>query len=136
MRGKVLKEVKTVIHRVMLRASRLSEEGKCYDVSYVTGVEVFVITCFHKLIHQPFDDKHRLSSHKKLIFKLTNIMCNSGHKSNWIKKIIFLSPLTTVHIFSILRSHGVHQKGRDLGTLNEMLLTVLTACSSDRMFPQ
>ncbi len=32
------------------------------------------------------------------------------------QKIIFLSPLTTVHIFSVLRPHGVHQKGRDLRT--------------------
>ncbi len=37
-----------------------SEEGKCYEVSYVTGVVLFVITYFHKLIQQPPDDQHRL----------------------------------------------------------------------------
>ncbi len=43
-------------------------------------------------------------------------MCNSGHKPKQIKKLIFLSPLITIHSFSVLRSHGVHQKERDLGT--------------------
>ncbi len=33
-----------------------SEEGKCYDVSHSTGVVVFIIKSFPKLIHQPFDN--------------------------------------------------------------------------------
>ncbi len=33
-----------------------SEEGKRSDITYVTGV-VFIMTCFHKLMHRPFDDK-------------------------------------------------------------------------------
>ncbi len=51
-----------------------SEERKCFDVSYMTGVVVFIITYFHKLIHQPFDDKHGLSSHAKLSSNLMNII--------------------------------------------------------------
>ncbi len=31
------------------------------------------------------------------------------------QKIIFLSALTTIHIFSVLRFHGIHLKGHDLG---------------------
>ncbi len=42
-RGKVSKEVTTIINQVML-------EGKCTDVSYMTG------TYFHKLIYRLFDD--------------------------------------------------------------------------------
>ncbi len=66
-----------------------SEEVKCYDVIYVTGVVGFIITYFHKLIHQLFDNKHRLSSHEKLVFKLTNILCviqgtcQTGSKTNF-----------------------------------------------------
>ncbi len=72
---------------------------------------------FHKLIHQPFDDKHRLSSHEKLSFTLTNITCVIQGTSQTGSENNFPSPLTSVHIFSVLRSHGVHRKGRDLGTL-------------------
>ncbi len=43
----------------------MSEEGKCYGVSDATGVVVFIIMYFHKLILRPFDNKHRLSSHEK-----------------------------------------------------------------------
>ncbi len=52
-----------------------SEEGKCYDVSYATGVVAFTNMHFHKLIQQPFDDKLRVSSHENLSFKLTDIIC-------------------------------------------------------------
>ncbi len=38
-------------------------------------------------------------------------MCNSGHK-----KLVFLSPLTTIQFFSARRSHGV-VRGHDSGTL-------------------
>ncbi len=64
-RGNVLKEAKTFINWLMLRAAAtrrgsesvlLLEEGKCSDVSYTTGVVVFIITYFHKLIHQQLDD--------------------------------------------------------------------------------
>ncbi len=65
---------------------RESEEGKCCDVIYATGVVVFIITYFHKLMHQPNDNKQRLSSHEKSTFKLRNIVCNSGHNSDRIKK--------------------------------------------------
>ncbi len=36
------------------------KRGKCYDVSYTTGIVVFIITYFHKLIHRPFDNKQTL----------------------------------------------------------------------------
>ncbi len=79
----MLKEVKTILNRVMLRAaatqrgskaSWLSDEAKSY-ISYATCVVVFLITYFHKLILQLFNDKHRLSSHEKISFKLTDIIC-------------------------------------------------------------
>ncbi len=93
----------------------LSEEGKCNDISYATVVVVFKITYFHKLIHQPFDEKNCLSSHEQLSFHMTNVTCNSGHKSG--SKIQFSFPHWLPFIFSVLRFHGVHQKGRDFGTL-------------------
>ncbi len=108
--------MKTFINQVTLGAAAsqmgsqapwLSEEGKCCDVSYVTGVVAFMFV--YKLIHQPFDD--RLSSHEKLSFKSTNIICVIQGTSQTESKIIFLSPVTSVHIFFVLRSHGVHQKG-------------------------
>ncbi len=55
----------------------------------VTDVVVFIIKFFHKLIHQPFDGKHRLSPYEKLSFKLTNIICviqgtsQTGSKNNF-----------------------------------------------------
>ncbi len=55
----------------------------------MTGVVVFIIPYFHKPIHQPFDDKHRLSSHEKLSFKLTNVISviqgssQTGSKNNF-----------------------------------------------------
>ncbi len=52
-----------------------SEVGKYYDKRCATGVAVFRIMYFHKLIHQPFDDKHGLASHEKLEFKMTKIVC-------------------------------------------------------------
>ncbi len=77
----------------MLRAAAThfceSVEGKCHDVSHATGVVGFKITYFHKLIHQPFDNKHRLSAHEKLSFKLTNFTCvtqgtsQTGSKHNF-----------------------------------------------------
>ncbi len=36
---------------VRLHPPFTTEEGKCYDVSYATGVVVFIIPYFHKLIH-------------------------------------------------------------------------------------
>ncbi len=81
----------------------MSQEGKCSDVSYATGVVVFIITHFHKLIHQPFDDGHRLSSHEKLSFKLRIIICVIQGTSQMDQKKIFLFPLTAVQIFSVLR---------------------------------
>ncbi len=97
-----------------------SEEGKCYDVSYASSVVVFK-TDFHKLIHRPFDDKHRLPSHEKLSFQMTNVICVIQGTSQQDQKIIFLSPWTTVHIFLVQRSYGVHWKGCDLGTWNFLL---------------
>ncbi len=100
-RGKVFKEVKTIRNRVTLRAAAsqrgsqvpwLSEEGKCYDASYATAVVVFIITYFHKPIHQLFDDKHRLSSHEKLSFKLMNIICVIQGKSQTGSKNKFPFP--------------------------------------------
>ncbi len=86
-----------------------SEEGKCSDISYGTGDEVFIITYFHKLIHRPFDNEHRPSSHKKLSIELMSIICVIQGTSQTGSKITLLSPLTTVHIFSILRSHEVKE---------------------------
>ncbi len=44
-------------------------------------------------------------------------MCVIQGTSQTEQKIILLFPLMTVHIFSVVRSHEVHRKGRDLGTL-------------------
>ncbi len=74
--GKVLKEVKIFRNRLMLRAAatwRGSEASCCwkrkngYDVSYATGVVVFIITYFHKLIQKPFDDKQTFFTWKIII---------------------------------------------------------------------
>ncbi len=52
-----------------------SEEGKRYDLSYVTGVGAFTIKYIHMLILKVCEDKHRLSSLEKLSFELTNAIC-------------------------------------------------------------
>ncbi len=67
--------------------------GKCYDVSYTTGVVLFIITYFHKLIYRLFDNKHGLSSHEKLSFKLTNIICVIQGTSQTGSKYNFPCPI-------------------------------------------
>ena len=49
------------------------------------------------------------------------------------QKIICLSPFTTVHIFSELRSHEVHRKGRDFGSLYMYMNIKQTDCSGFRL---
>ncbi len=88
---------------------------KCSDVSYATGVVVFITTYFHKLIHQL--RTNRLSSHGKLPFKSTNIRCVFESTSQTGSKNNFPFPVDHCSYFSVLSSNGVHWKGRDLGTV-------------------
>ncbi len=71
-RGKILKEAHAELQLLKGQASWFceSEKGKCLGVGYSTGVVVFIIMDFHKLIHRLFDDKHGLLLHEKSSFKL------------------------------------------------------------------
>ncbi len=51
---------------------------------------------------------------KKLSFKLTNIICVIQDTSKTGSKTIFLSPQTTVHTPSVLRSHGATRRAATL----------------------
>ncbi len=80
---------------------RESVKGKCCDISYVTNVVVFIIRYFHKL----YIDKHKFSTHEKLLFKLTNIICVIKGTSQTGSRNNFCFPT------------DYHSHGRDLGTL-------------------
>ncbi len=83
--------------------------GKCYDVSYTTGVVVFITTYLHKLIHQRS-------------FKSMNIICviqgtnQTGSKNNFPFPVDYCSDF-----FHTKVTWGPPEG--DLGTLSHLLCT-------------
>ncbi len=90
------------------------------------GYVVFRNMYFQSLILQQLCDKLQLSWLAKLSFKLTNIIyLRLAAQFKQDKKTICLFPLTTIQIFSEIRSNGLEVEGRDFGTLlttTDMLL--------------
>ncbi len=86
MRGKALKEVKTILNQVMLRAAAILVSQRTENVMMSVkqlALQFFLITYFHKLIHRPFDET--FFTRKIIILIDKHHICISGHKTNRIK---------------------------------------------------
>ncbi len=99
--------------------------------SSVQSFEICIFKVSYFSICMISNDSFDLQNH---LLKLINIYLRLVGQFKWDQNIICFFQLIIIHIFSEIRSHGTHQRGRDFATLTPPTFFTVSALNAEVSF--